>query len=388
MPEVVKKALITILKIAAVILAIFLFLKMGKYIVPFILAYFFASLIEPIVKFIERKLRIPRKIGTVFSILVVLGAIISIFTFLIIRLIKEIENVYQSIELNIDSISGFFTNLVDQINGFYIQLPVEITDIINKAAQDLVSNLKDLLQPIVNMAQVPIQVALILPEVLVFILVTILATYFMSSDKNKIMKFLDGQIPSDWLKRTRGITNNVFVALFGWLRAQLIIMTITFSEVLVGLLIIGVENALLIALIIALVDVLPVLGAGSVLIPWSIINLISGNTKLGLSTFLLYVIVLFVRQLIEPKIVGQQIGVHPLFTLAGMYVGLKLLGVLGMFVGPLTIIILKYVLEGLLKADSFKNWFERNFRSKSRVVLSTETTENAAEKKSAQNNKG
>lgn len=102
-------------------------------------------------------------------------------------------------------------------------------------------------------------------------------------------------------------------------------MIITFSELLVGLLVIGIENPLLIALTIAVVDVLPVLGAGTVLIPWGIVNIIFGNTKLGLSLLLLYVIILFVRQLIEPKIVGQQIGVHPLLTLFGMYVGLQIL---------------------------------------------------------------
>lgn len=374
MSEGLKRTLWTILKIILAIAGIYLVFKVGKYIVPFIVAYCFASLIEPLVKFVERKLRIPRKIGTVFSILIVLGVIISLFAFLISRLVKEIQNVYISIEINMESITNFFNDLFDQINGIYIQLPAEITDIINKAAQDFASNIQNLLRPIVDLAGVPVKIALILPQVLIFILVTILATYFMSSDKNMILKFLDGQMPSDWLKKTRGITNNVFVALFGWLRAQLILMSITFTELLIGLLIIGVENALLIALLIAVVDLLPVLGAGSVLVPWSIINLISGNTKLGLSTLLLYVIILFVRQLIEPKIVGQQIGVHPLFTLCGMYIGLQVLGVLGMFIGPLSVVVIKYVFEGILKTDSIKNMIERNYR-KGKVVLANDVPE-------------
>lgn len=369
MSEGLKKTLLIILKVVLAIAAIFLLFKVGKYIVPFIVAYCFAALIEPLVKFIERRLRIPRKIGTVFSILIVLGLIISLLAFLISRLIKEIQNVYMTIDM--ESITKFFNNLVEQINGIYIQLPVEVTDLLNKAAQDFASNIQSVLGKVVELAGFPFKAALYLPQVLIFILVTILATYFMSSDKNLILKFLDGQMPSDWLKRTRGITNNVFVALFGWLRAQLILMSITFSELLVGLLIIGVENALLIALIIAVVDLLPVLGAGSVLVPWSIVNLLLGNTKLGLSTFLLYVIILFVRQLIEPKIVGQQIGVHPLFTLCGMYIGLQVMGVLGMFAGPLTVVVLKYVFEGILKTDSIKNLLERNFR-KGKVVLSAD----------------
>jgi predicted PurR-regulated permease PerM len=154
------------------------------------------------------------------------------------------------------------------------------------------------------------------------------------------------------------------------MRAQLILTSITFSELLAGFLIIGIDNALLLAIIISLVDVLPVLGAGTVLIPWSIINLILGNAKLGLSTALLYVIILFVRQLIEPKVLGKQIGVHPLFTLAGMYIGLKLWKVPGMFIGPLAIVSLKYIFEGILKADTFKQWVERNFKTKKKDTAS------------------
>ena len=387
MQETLKKTIFTVLKVILVIVLIILFFKIVKYIVPFIVAYFFASLIEPIVKLIEKKLHIPRKIGTVFSILVVLGAIISLVTFLILRLIREIENVYLTLEINVDSVTDYFNGIIEEINGIYIQLPVEITDIINQTAQNLTSNLQNLLKNIVDIAQASIQFAMNLPEIVVFIFVTILATYFISSDKNTILKFLDRQIPSDWMKKTRVIANNVFAALFGWLRAQMIIMSITFTELLVGLSIIGIENTLLLALVIAIIDIFPVLGAGTILVPWSIINLVAGNTKLGLSTFLLYVIILFVRQLIEPKIVGQQIGVHPLLTLAGMYIGLQVFGVLGMLAGPLTVIIIKYVLGGIIRDDMFKNWVERNLRSKGKVVLTTDVSNNDNGKKSEKGSK-
>ncbi|HHW23316.1 MAG TPA: sporulation integral membrane protein YtvI [Clostridiaceae bacterium] len=364
MTEGVKRTLLTILKIVLIILAIFIFTRLWKFIVPFIIAYFFASLIEPIVKFIENKLRIPRKIGTVFSILLVLGVIGSIIGFLISRFIKEIKAVYMNLEINMDTITEFFNRIIDKVNDIFIQLPDQITDLLSQGLQDIAKNLQSVLGQFVNWVQASIQAAMYLPQILIFIIVTLLATYFMSSDKNTIIKFLDVHIPTDWLDKTKSITKNVFTALFGWLRAQLILTTVTFSELLVGFLIIGIDNALLLALIISLVDVLPVLGAGTVLIPWSIINLILGNAKLGLSTALLYVIILFVRQLIEPKVVGKQIGVHPLFTLAGMYIGLRLWKIPGMFIGPLAIVSLKYIFEGILKEDTFKQWVERNFKQK------------------------
>ena len=196
-------------------------------------------------------------------------------------------------------------------------------------------------------------------------LVTVLATYFMSSDKHKIVSFLDSQIPSDWLRNTRNVINNVFTALFGWLRAQLILMSVTFSEVLIGFLIIGIENALLLALIIALVDALPILGTGSILVPWAFIDLVFlGNTREGLSLALLWLITLFVRQLIEPKVVGHQIGIHPLFTLFGMYLGLQFMGVFGLFLGPICVVIIKHTMEGILKTGGLKGWVEKNFGSK------------------------
>ena len=379
MSDSIKRTLSAIFKILLVIFLIFLFSRLWKYVVPFIIAYFLASLIEPVVKFVEKKIKIPRKIGTIFSILFILGLISSILAFLISRLIKEIHNVYLSIEINMGTIEEFFVRIIDQINGFYIQLPDQVTDIINQGIKNITNNLQAILRPIADLAQIPIQIALYLPQILIFLIVTILATYFMSSDKNTIIKFLDLQIPTNWLNKSKDITKNVFSAFFGWLRAQLILTSITFTELLIGMLILNVNNALLLALLIALVDVLPVLGAGTVLIPWAIMNLILGNTKLGLSLALLYVIILFVRQLIEPKILGKQIGVHPLFTLAGMYIGLKIWGVAGMFIGPLSIVALKYLFEGIAKADTFKNWVAHNFSYKSKTAVDTNDLNKNAE---------
>lgn len=364
MPDVLKKAIFAVIKILLVALGVYVLFKIGGYFVPFILAFIFSALIEPLVKLIETKLHISRKIGTVFSILVVLGAIVAILALLIARLIKEIINVYNSLNLTFDNIAVFFDNLIEKANNLFLKLPVQMSDGINRAIDNLSNNLESLLKPVVDLATGTIQFAFSLPQVLIFIIVTILATYFMSSDKQRIIQFLDSQIPSDWLRNTRNVTNSIFTALIGWLKAQLILMSITFSEVLVGFLIIGIENALLLALIIALVDALPILGVGTVLLPWAVIDLLMGNTRQGLSLALLWLIIVFVRQLIEPKVVGQQIGIHPLFTLFGMYVGLQFMGIFGMFLGPITVVVVKYILEAVLKTDGLKGWFEKNFRFK------------------------
>lgn len=390
MPDIVRKSLLIFLRVVLIALAIFLVLKLGKYFIPFILAFIFSSMIEPLVKFIEKRLKISRKIGSILSILVILGTVVTVLTFIITRLVKEIINVYESLNITIDGVTAFIYDLVDKANNLFISLPVEVADAISKTVTDVTNNLENLLKPIVDIAQGTIKFAFSIPQALIFFIVTLLATYFMSSDKHKIVVYLEKQIPSEWMKNTRAVTNNVFVALFGWLKAQLILMSITFSEVLTGLLIIGIENALLVALMVAVVDALPVLGAGSVLVPWGIVNLLSGNTRLGLSLILLNVIILFVRQLIEPRVIGHQIGIHPLFTLFGMYMGLQFFGIIGMILGPISMVILKYLLEGILKANSIKSLFERIFRSKGKVTLATSVgeTEPIKEHKDIKDKKG
>ena len=163
----------------------------------------------------------------------------------------------------------------------------------------------------------------------------------MSSDKEKIMSFITKQMPAKWMPKIINIKNNLSSVLLGYIKAQLILMAITFVEVTIGLFIIGIDYAILFGLIISFIDVLPVLGTGTILIPWALFSLITGNYSLGFSLIILYGVVLLVRQFLEPKIVGGQIGLHPLATLSAMYIGLKVLGIMGMILGPIIVLVIK-----------------------------------------------
>ncbi len=339
---------------------IYLLLRLSVYCIPFIIAFILSSLIEPLVKFMEKKIKIPRKVGSIVSILLVLSIVGSILGLLITRLVKEIINVYNQINEIFGSMQQFIETLIEKVNSIYISLPKTISDTLDKYFADAASNAKEILDPIVKGAT---NFTMSLPQAMVFLVVTVLATYFMTSDRNKINSFLDKQIPSQWLEKTRVVINKLFSALFGWLRAQLILMSITFTELTIAFFVMRVENGLLIALLIAIVDALPVFGVGAVLIPWGIVELLSANYQRGLSLLLLYVIVIVIRQLIEPKIVGQQIGIHPLLTLFSMYLGLQLFGILGMIIGPVLMVIIKSILSAVVKTDGFKTWLQRNFGS-------------------------
>ena len=124
------------------------------------------------------------------------------------------------------------------------------------------------------------------------------------------------------------------------LKGYLALMFLTFIELSVGLLILGQSNAVLLAAIISVIDILPVLGTGAIVIPWAVISLFTGNIWKAIGLILLYIVITVIRNFSEPKIIGKQVGLHPLLTLLSMFCGLKLLGILGLFLCPLTLIII------------------------------------------------
>lgn len=358
MSETTKRVLSLILKTLLIGTGIFLVIKLIGYAVPFLIAFILASLIDPIVKAMKKWLKIPRKLGSIISILLVIGVIGTLVGLLVSRLVTEIRAIYETISATSDSLSVMFNDLMYRLNSLYIQLPTEVSDAVDKTISDLGTYAQQLLGPV---AKGTLLLAFSLPQVLIFVIVTVMATYFMSSDKHAINGFLDRQIPAPWLTKTKTVLGTMFRALFGWLCAQGFLMLMTFSEVLIGLSIIGIGNALFIAILVAIVDILPILGTGTVLIPWGIISLATGSTRVGISLLLLYLIILIIRQIVEPKLVGSQIGIHPLLTLFSMYTGLQMLGVSGILLGPVTMLVLKYILEGVMKTEGIKGWISRTF---------------------------
>ena len=183
----------------------------------------------------------------------------------------------------------------------------------------------------------------ILPSLLIGIVVTVAACFFTTTEYNRITSFLMHH-SSPRFKKMLIETKHIFThRVFAFMRGYLCIMGITFIELFFGFLILRIPYASTLALLVAMVDILPVLGTGTVLIPWSSIALFLGSTTMGTGVFILYVVITMVRNLIEPKILGKQMGLPPLITLAAMYVGLKLFGFIGLWGIPLLLIIVLHL---------------------------------------------
>ena len=176
------------------------------------------------------------------------------------------------------------------------------------------------------------------PDVLLFAVTAGIGSYFCSASWPRLLAFLAAQIPEDWKRRLNGLGADLKGSLGGWLRAQLILMGITFCELLAAFWLLGIESAPGMAALTAFVDALPLFGTGIILAPWALGCLLLGQSSRGLGLLIAWIAVSLVRNCIEAKLLGDQIGLHPLASLAAMYVGWQVWSVWGMLLFPVLLV--------------------------------------------------
>lgn len=306
---------------------------------------------EPIIRLVNKKLHISRVIAVPVLLIIIVSIIVTLIVLSLLRLIEEIR-------VLIIFAPGFMSKLYAQINSLVLKvseyikwLPPEIPYNLGSAMTELSNTITSFGKAVLKGAYVT---AVSLPEAILFTMFTILATFFMAKDRGKIRAAIERHLPDSWLYRIAAMKKDIFSALFGYIRAALVMMLFTFVELFTGFSILHIKYALLLAFLIAIIDVLPILGAGGVLIPWSLYSFVTGNIKMGIALLILYVIVLAVRHMVEPRIIGQQIGVHPLITLLSMYAGLRLAGFAGLIIGPITFLLVRNILKTIYKNKPFK----------------------------------
>ncbi len=346
-----KKIALFVIVVVSVVAGVLLTFKLAFFLLPFLIAFALSSLMEPVIRFLTKKIHFRRGTAAPIVLLLILGSAITLLVLAILKLIKEFKDL---LIIAPDLLSNLYAKtmiLLEQGSEYIKWMPVELTDNLRSAFMNLTATVTGFSATVVKGAFLT---AASLPEILIFTLITILATFFLSKDRDRISAVFVRHLPESWLHRILAIRKDLFNALFGYLRAALIMMSITFTEVFIGLTIIGIDYTLLLAFLIALIDALPVLGTGSVLIPWSIYSFLTGDIRMGISTLVLYFVVLIVRQVIEPKVVGHQIGVYPLMTLLAMYTGLRLIGFAGLILGPISYLIIRNILVTIYKNKPVK----------------------------------
>lgn len=344
--------------ILLLIVGLFLFFtRLLKYIAPFLIAFVIMMSIEWLVDFFQKKIKLSRSPAVAISIILFIIVVGGILTFTFYRLTVELWKLALELsKMDFNPVIEYFESLFERGQDLFFSLPDSLIITIEESLELDASRLSRIAGGVsswlMNIVLGMVEFAKFLPDVLVFIIVMFISTYFMSRDRRQISEFLSERIPPLWYTKIRNLKNDMLIALVGFLKAQMLLMAVTFLELLIGYQILGVEYAFFFALATAIVDILPVLGTGTVLIPTAIIYFIIGNIPRALGFLILYLIIFIIRQILEPKVVGQSLGLHPLVTLMSMYIGLKFMGVAGMFLGPILIIVIK----AFYKAGIFPAW--------------------------------
>ena len=353
------KKLYFILYIVLVLIVVYLLFKLGIFLFPFTLALFFSIMTQPFSRFLEKKLKFSQKIATIVSIVLFLVIFLGFISLSALRLSGEIYKLSINLNKYSKEAQSLWNTAIDKIysllgyfpEGFDEQVKNSINGFIRMGTSKLGSFINSLINFITS-----------IPTIILYICITILSTFFISLDKNKIMAFLEQQFPESWIKKVYNIKREMFNVLGSYIRAQIILMTICFFELLISFNILSflkfnLQYPLIFSIVICIIDALPILGAGAVLLPWSLISFVTGDINLGLALLVIYFLVLSVRQMLEAKLISQNLGVHPLVTLISMYSGFKFFGVIGFLIGPVVMIILKNVFSRELEIGFFREIF-------------------------------
>ncbi len=362
-----KGVLINVAYFALIVGAFYLFMRFAFWpLFPFIFAFFAAMLLQKPVRLLTKRTPIKKGLAafllTMFCALFLIGILALAGT----KIVTEIKGLVESVISTFDSLPDFIMTaerwLISLVEKLPTALETPLTSWIDKLADNLIAaaqqnpsqpsgslltnfnfDLSSLKTPLSGV----ISTASKVPSALIAIVITFIATVFITSDYDRIVTFIKRQLPSkkrETLTKTKNLT---ITTVSKMLKAYCLIICITCTELFIGLSalrLLGIYNGgyiFTIALVTAIVDILPILGSGTILIPWGIVSLLMGKTGLGIGVLVIYVIITVLRQYIEPKLVAGQLGLPPIATLMGMYIGLKIFGVPGMFILPFTITILK-----------------------------------------------
>ncbi len=327
----IKKSLYFILVMALILAA---FKLAFAYLLPFVFAFVIAAAMEPFIRFLVRR-RLPRGLAIGIAMFVYYGFLFALAFFAISRLIREVTYFSSHMPDYSRTFSALFDDIMRLSRKLYLKLPKEAVVPLQNTIQSLATKLT---QVLTSLAGSVINILSALPNMLMFAMFTIIATFFAARDKEAIKGFLAKQVPAATYGKLAALKNSMLHSLLGFLKSQALLMALTFTECFIGLSLIGVRYAFVIAILIAVVDILPVLGSGTVLVPWGAASLLLGNTRTGAGLMVLYVAITIIRYVVEPRVIGSQLGLHPLVALIAMFAGLKVFGVLGLLLGPAIVV--------------------------------------------------
>lgn len=339
-----KKVIIDIMYVVLIGLCIFFGLNyVLPLILPFVIGFAIAYMLKPIIRKIHKVTKIPLSFVSFFTILLFYTLFISLLLWFGVELFNYIKTLFQTLPALYENVlypwlKDGLNNLLaiaKQLDPVIYASIVEYNNSILQSFGNIISNISEFSVTWIT------GYASRIPSLLVNLLFTVISSFFFTTDYQKIVTFLLNQLKPKHRALLFNAQEFLGSTIKKYIKSYFIIMTITYIELAIGLSILGVPKGIIIAFLIAIFDVLPIMGTGGIMIPWVIINFMEGDTRLGIGLFILYIVVTVVRNLVEPKVVGDQVGLHPIVTLFAMFIGTSLFGVAGLLSFPITLAILK-----------------------------------------------
>ena len=318
-------------------------LKFGwEYLTPFVIAFIVSFCLKPVVNRVNVYFKIKRSVSAIVCVAafyLLTGVVISLIGVQVILFIRNMFFVLP--DYYNKEIAPLVSDWLHRIQRFVVTIDPEVTATVEEYIISLLDNLGQWVSSlsVTMLSKFSAGIAAV-PGLFIKTLITIIATFFISVDYYEITFFIARQLNTKQISLLYDAETYAKTALVQYIKSYSLILFITFAEIAAGLWLLGVKRAVLIAMLIAVFDILPAVGTGGIIIPWGIISIALGDVFMGIGLLALYLIVTVVRNTLEPKIVGEQVGLHPVATLMAMFLGSKIMGIVGLFGFPIALVIL------------------------------------------------
>ena len=357
-----------VIMLATILCCLFVLPRIIVYFMPFVIGWIIALIASPMVSFFEKKLKIKRKAGSAVVIIAVIALVILAGYFAGVWLIEQVAEFAEDMPQIWESAQEDFRQMGENLSVAYRYLPAEV----QRTVTNIMDNIQEYAGGLVETVSAPTLEALSrfagnLPNIVIGTIMSLLFAYFYVADREYISNLLGKALPGAVIERFAMVKRGFTGAVGGYLKAQLKIEVWMYLLLFIGFTVLNVKYAFIIALGVAFLDLLPFFGTGTVLLPWTLVKFLNGDYKMVIGLLIIWGVGQLARQIIQPKIVGDEVGLSPIPTIFLLYIGYKMAGVIGMIIAvPVGIIVLQLYKEGVFDTtiDSLKVLYAEisNFR--------------------------
>ncbi len=333
---------------ALLLILVFLAPRLVVFFMPFVVGFILSLIANPLVRFLEKKIKIKRKYGTMLIIVFVIGLVVLLCYGIVMALAVGFKGFMNYLPTMTANAEAEIMAAIDRIEEVFRKVPVFENFNVDKVQNSITEALGSLVVGEDGVTVTAISgFAKSLPNMLVSGVVGFLATYFFIADRDKLTEMVSSRLPSSFQERTMQMYGHILKVVGGYFKAQFKIMGVIYIVITIGLMLLKVNYAWLIGFGIAFLDMLPVFGTGTVLGPWAIVKFFSGNYLTAVGMVILYLVSLLTHQLIQPKLIGESVGMNPFATMFFMYVGYQFYGVFGMIIAiPIGMLLINFYKAG------------------------------------------